>query len=210
MALAELMPKTTKRYCACKGKCIVSAKIVAINSFKSLVIAMFIFGMVAGIGAKPAQAQDQNTQYRIAVVDMSTLMAEYNKRKDKYEELQKEVDKLQVEIDAMSTRIEKAKEEYEANRTGMTDDERFDKRAQIEADFAQYKSELDRRQRLIDTQEERVLVEVVSDIEKAIAQVAESEGYHLILNAAGGPRASVLYHSATIDITPAVLQVLNK
>ena len=171
---------------------------------------MFIFGMVAGIGAKPAQAQDQNTQYRIAVVDMSTLMAEYNKRKDKYEELQKEVDKLQVEIDAMSTRIEKAKEEYEANRTGMTDDERFDKRAQIEADFAQYKSELDRRQRLIDTQEERVLVEVVSDIEKAIAQVAESEGYHLILNAAGGPRASVLYHSATIDITPAVLQVLNK
>lgn len=184
-------------------------KRIAIDSCKIAVIAMFILGMLASAAVKPAQAQDQTTQYRIAVVDMSVLMAEYNKRKDKYEQLQAEVDKLQQEIDAMSKRIEKAKEEYEANRASMTDDERFDKRAQIESDFAQYRSELDRRQRLIDTQEERVLVEVVGDIEKAIAQVAESEGYHLILNAARGPRASVLYHSATIEITPRVLQVLN-
>ena len=168
-----------------------------------------VLGAVGFVGVPAAQAQDQDSQYRIAVVDMSVLMAEYNKRKDKYAELQKEVDNLQEEIDAMSARIEKQKEEYENNRASMTDDERFDKRAQIESDFAQYRSELERRQRLIDTKEERVLVEVVSDIEKAIAQVAESEGYHLIFNAARGPKASVLYHSATIEITSRVLQVLN-
>lgn len=187
-----------------------NAKKIAIDLCKGFVIVVVVSGLTIGLGTQSAQAQDQNTQYRIAVVDMSVLMAEYNKRKDKYEELQKEVDSLQVEIDTMSKRIEQSKEEYEANRATMTDDERFDKRAKIESDFAQYKSELDRRQRLIDNQEERVLVEVVTDIEKAIAQVAESEGYHLILNATRGPRASVLYHSTTIEITPAVLQVLNK
>lgn len=186
-----------------------NGKRIAADFCKSVIIAAFILGVVNVAGIKNAHAQEQNSQYRIAVVDMSVLMAEYNKRKEKYDELQKEVDSLQVEIDAMSARIEKAKEEYETSRSNMTDDERFDKRALIEADFAQYKSELDRKQRLIDTKEERVLVEVVGDIEKAIAKVAESEGYHLILNAAGGPRASVLYHSATIDITPRVLQVLN-
>ncbi|HOH30299.1 MAG TPA: OmpH family outer membrane protein [Candidatus Hydrogenedentes bacterium] len=153
---------------------------------------------------------NEGGQYRIAVVDMSLLMAEYNKRKEKYDELQKEVDRLQVEIDAMSQRIEKAKEEYEANRANMTDDERFDKRAQIESDFGQYRSELERRQRLIDTQEERVLKEVVTDIEKVLTGIAEKEGYHLVLNASKGPRASVLYHSATIDITPRILEELNK
>jgi len=187
----------------------VNGKRIAAVFCKSVVVFAFVFGAMNVARTDFASAQEQTSQYRIAVVDMSTLMAEYNKRKEKYDELQKEVDTLQVEIDAMSKRIEKAKEEYEANRSNMTDDERFDKRAQIEADFAQYRSELDRKQRLIDTKEERVLVEVVGDIEKAIAKVAESEGYHLILNAARGPRASVLYHSATIDITPRVLQMLN-
>jgi outer membrane protein len=161
-------------------------------------------------GAAFAQAASTTTNYKIAVVDMSLLMAEYNKRKEKYDELQKEVDRLQVEIDAMSKRIEAAKDEYEKQRESMTDDERFDKRSQIETDFGQYRGELERRQRLIDTQEERVLKEIVTDIERVIAQVAEAEGYHLILNAAKGPRASVVYHSATIDITPSVLQALNK
>jgi len=32
---------------------------------------------------------NEGGQYRIAVVDMSLLMAEYNKRKEKYDELQK-------------------------------------------------------------------------------------------------------------------------
>lgn len=141
---------------------------------------------------------------------MSLLMSEYNKRKEKYNDLQKEVDRLQQEIDSMSKNIEKAKEDYEAKKDSMSDDERFDKRSQIESDFVQYRSELERRQRLIDTQEERVLKEVVTDIEGVIAKIAEKEGYHLILNAAKGTRASVVYNSPTIDITSRVLQDLNK
>ncbi len=175
-----------------------------------LLTVLIVGGAVMVADMNGAAAQDETTQYRIAVVDMSVLMEEYDKRKEKYDELQREVDRLQQEIDAMSERIERARAEYEANRATMTDDERFDMRAQIESDFSDYRSELERRQRLIDTQEERVLVEIVGDIERGIAQVAESEGYHLIFNATPGPRASVLYHSATIDITPRVLQLLNR
>lgn len=175
-----------------------------------IALALTAAAVLALIPAGAFSQSNEGGQYRIAVVDMSLLMAEYNKRKEKYDKLQEEVDRLQVEIDSMSQRIEKAKEEYEANRVNMTDDERFDQRAKIEADFAQYRSELERRQRLIDTEEERVLKEVVDDIERVITATAEKEGYHLILNASKGPRASILYHSATIDITPRILQDLNK
>ena len=76
--------------------------------------------------------------------------------------------------------------------------------------MADYKSELEKRQHTIDTNEETVLKEVVEDITKVITQVAEKEGYHLVLNSSGGPRGSVIYSSATIDITPTVLGLLNK
>ncbi len=179
-------------------------------SVSFVVLSLIVTAMIVAFPGNARAEAAGDSQYRIAVVDMSLLMSEYNKRKEKYDELQKEVDRLQVEIDAMSAKIEKAKEEYESSRANMTDDERFDKRSQIESDFAQYRSELEKRQRLIDTQEERVLKEVVTDIERVITEIAEKEGYHLILNAAKGPRASVLYHSATIDITPRILQDLNK
>ncbi len=158
----------------------------------------------------PAPAASGGSGYRIAVVDMGVLMQKYSKREQRYAELQKEVDKLQGEIDVKQKGIEAARADYEKNRDKLTEDQRSATRLQIENDIATYKSELEKRQRLIDSNEEKVLKEVVDDIQKTIAQVAEKEGYHLVLNSGGGPRASVLYSSATIDITPTVLGLLNK
>jgi Skp family chaperone for outer membrane proteins len=156
----------------------------------------------------PASTQ-ASTNYKIGVVDMQTILAEYNKRKAKYAELQKEVEALQKDIDDMSTRIETAKKSYEDGQGKMSDDDRFDLKTKIESDYATYRAELEKRQKLIDSKEERVLKEVLTDVEDAINKVAASENYHLILNAKSGPRGSVLYHSPTIDITSKVLAQLN-
>lgn len=165
----------------------------------------------SGDSAKPASAAPASggAGYKIAVVDMSTLMTDYTKRKEKYDALEKEVDKLQVEINAMQDKIEAAKKDFDANKDTMTDEERSKKKSAIESDIINYRSELEKRQRMIDGNEELVLKEVVADIQKAIAGVSEKEGYHLVLNSSGGPRASVVYHSATIDITSKVLGILN-
>jgi len=156
-----------------------------------------------------APAKDASVSYKIGVVDMQTVMAEYNKRKDKYAELQKEVDALQKDIDKMSSDIEAAKKSYESGRDKMNDDEKFDLEDKIKNDYASYRAELDKRQKLIDSKEERVLKEVLSDIDDVITKIATAENYHLILNAKSGPRGSVLYSSPTIDITSKVLSQLN-
>jgi len=155
-------------------------------------------------GDKPAPSQ-----YKIGVVDLQQLLADYDKRKDKYDELQKEVDELQKDIDAMSGRITKAKQEYEEKRDTISEEERLEMKNKIEDDYAQYRIELDKRQRLIDNKEESVLKEVFKDIQAAISRVATAENYHLVLNAKGGPRGSVLYHAPAIDITSKVLTTLN-
>jgi outer membrane protein len=155
-----------------------------------------------------AAQEKENSGYQIRVVDMQVILAEYDKRKEKYADLQQEVEALQKDIDAMSDRIEANKKKYDEG-AGLTEEERSDLETQIKSDYAEYQSELKKRQLKIDSMEERVLKEVVKDIESAITRIAEKEGYHLILNARNGARSSVLYHSQTIDITSKVLLDLN-
>ena len=157
-------------------------------------------------------AQAQNTAsggYKIAVVDIQKLLSDSKKREEKYNALQNEVDKMQTDIDVMSKKIEKDKADFEANKDKMTDDERSTKVNDIKNQITTYQAEMQKRQRTIDGKEETVLKEVLADIQAAIAKISEKEGYHLVLNIAGGPRGGVVYHSPTLDITSQVLQTIN-
>lgn len=168
---------------------------------------LLILGVLPGLAH--GQAETSGAQYRIGVVDMQYLLAEYNKRKQKYEDLQKEVDSLQEEIDKMSAKIEADTKVFRDSQATMSDTERFNLKTQIETAAATYRGELERRQRIIDNMEEQVLIEVMKDVQATIDQVAQAGNYHLILNARGGPRGTVLYFSPTIDITSQVLTQLN-
>ena len=172
-------------------------------------------GLIFAAGDASAQNKDaagasQGGGYKIAVVDVARLMAESKKRKQKYEELQKEVDRLQQELDALQKKIDAAKKTYDEKKGTMTDEERINMRTQIENDLVNYQVETKKRQNLIDNQEELVLKEVASDIQVAVARISEQEGYHLVLNASGGLRAPVVYHSPTVDITSKVLAIINQ
>ena len=156
-----------------------------------------------------ASAQDSGTQYKIAVADLKVLLRDYSKRERLYAELQKEVDKRQVELDALSKKIEDAKAKFEESSASMSEEDRFNRKNEIESEFLSYQNKLKTHQNYIDNQEEKVLKEVVQDIQAAIEKIGEQENYHLILNSAKGPQGSVLYNSPTIDITSKVLAVLD-
>ena len=163
----------------------------------------------AATPATPAVAPAANgVSYKIAVVDMPKIIKDYKKREAKYSDLQKEVDRLQGEIEAMGKAIEAKKKKYETDGPGMKEDDRFALKQEIEKDFANYKSELEGRQRKIDGMEEEVLKGVLGEIKATIQEIATSEGYHLVLNS-NGAQGAVVYASDTIDITPKVLGKLN-
>lgn len=173
-------------------------------------LAIAMSGIFAvGMGGTAA-AQDA-AGYKIGVVDLQEVLANYNKRKAKYDELQREVDARQVKIDALSKEIEADKGRYETMRKGdaANADSLRELETQIQKKFAQYKADMEILQREIDQMEEKVLREVVGDVDAALENIGKSENYHLILNARKGPSGSVVYHSTTIDITGKVLAALN-
>ncbi|MBI2435495.1 MAG: OmpH family outer membrane protein [Candidatus Hydrogenedentes bacterium] len=162
----------------------------------------------AAASAAPA-APASSGGYKIGVVDIQTLIADYPKRKQLYDNLEEEKKKLQAPIDAMSKRIEEAKKAYEDSKSNLSDEERQSTESKIQDDFDAYKLELSKSQRTLDDKEENVLKEVVGDIDKAIAQVAQSGNYHLILNSRGDSRGTVVFAVPGIDITPQVRAILK-
>ncbi len=179
-----------------------------IKTTKTLLVATLLFTATAGLFHTPVSTADEN--YKIAVVDMQTVLASYEKRKAKYDDLQKQVDSLQSGIDKMSKDIEAARKDYEERRATLTDEERVKLETKITNDYANYQNELQKNQRQIDGMEELVLNEVLKDIQEAIEKIATDNSYHLVLNKGKGPRGAVLYASNSIDITPRILEQLNK
>lgn len=179
-----------------------------IRTTKTLLAAALFCALATSLLTPTAEAQDSS--YKIAVVDMQTVLAKYEKRKSKYDDLQKQVDSLQSGIDTMSKSIEAAKADYDKKKDSLSEAELFKLETKIKNDYADYQNKLQQSQREIDGMEELVLREVLKDIQAAIEQIATSGNYHLVLNNSKGPRGAVLFASASIDITPQILTELNK
>ncbi|HOK08307.1 MAG TPA: OmpH family outer membrane protein [Candidatus Hydrogenedens sp.] len=178
--------------------------------FISLTICILLLLPVGMIFAQePVKTQSSEASYRIAVVDVELVMREYNKRKQKYEELQKEVDSQQKELDNLMSRIEEDRKKLESGKSTMSDEEKLDLKMKIEQEAATYRAELEKRQKTIDSKEERIIRECLDDIQNAINVIATSDNYHLVFNAGKSLKSSLLFHSPTMDITSKVLTYLN-
>ena len=161
--------------------------------------------------AFPAAAQDAAGGYKIGVVDMQKVMADYDKREAKYAELEAKVKELQAPIDALSDKITKMKDDYEAkakqegaDRVALAQEE-----GRIRSEHATYEAKLRESQIQIDELERAVLSSVLEDIRGALKAIGEQENYHLILNGGERSGSAVVYHSTTIDLTAKVLAKLN-
>jgi len=176
---------------------------------KAFTVASLCCALFAALACTPVSAQEDGG-YKIGVVDMQAVLAGYDKRKSKYEELQTQVDALQSGIDAMSKKIQAAKDDYDKKKKDLTPEQILELESKINADYSDYQNELKKSQQKIDSMEALVLREVVKDITTAIEEIAKNGKYHLVLNKESGPRGAVLYSSATIEITSKVLEHLNK
>lgn len=181
------------------------------HALKNFVIASVCCALFAAVGSTHAFAEDATAGYKIGVVDMQTVLAKYNKRKTKYDDLQKQVDALQSGIDAKSKAIEAAKADYEKKKKdGLASDALSALELKIRSDYVDYQAELTRSQQQIDSMEEQVLKEVLKDVQETVEKIATDGKYFLILNHRNGPNSAVLYAATSIDITPQVLEQLNK
>ncbi len=188
--------------------------IVTARSFRTTAIAFMLATLLlTAAGAPRAQeSESQAASYKIGVVDFRFIMKEYEKRKDEYNKLQEEVEKLQSDIDNLFDKIKALREEYDANVATWSSEKREEVESEIEVLQDDYRSELAKRQRIIDRKERDVVEALIKEVREVVAEIGEQENFHLILeaNSPNPPRGGVIYYSGTIDITSRVLQHLNE
>jgi outer membrane protein len=175
--------------------------------------------LLAVTAALLAVALSASAQSKFASVDMKKIFNNYYKTKMAQAAMDKERSDLTKEIKDMSDALIKARADYkqtldQANDQGISADER-DKRKAAAADKAKdvnsKQSAIEQYSRQAEAQlsdkSQRMISNLVGEIQKAVADKAKSGGYTMVVNSAN--TESFVYVSADSDLSAAVLSQLN-
>ena len=160
-----------------------------------------------------------SAQTKTATVDMKKLFNGYYKTKLAQASLESRKTELRKEIKDMADGLDKAQADYkdllaQASDPAISADER-DKRKQATADKAKEinnsKAAIDQFQRQAEAQladqSQRMSANLISEIQKAVADKAKAGGYSMVFNS--GSIEVVVFANGDNDITDSVLAQLN-
>lgn len=173
------------------------------RSIVSLALAAAL--LVAAGGA--AQAQQIT---RIAVIDLQKVIMAYSKDSQAFKDFELRKAQIQAEIDRMADEVKKLQaQKLDADKAGDKQ-----KSLKIESDIYQktqyLKDYVRAKQAELDAQAQSLSSssEFVQLVYRQIQQIAEAEGYSLVLNlkSADSVMSAVLWYSSMIDITEEVIQ----
>lgn len=170
-------------------------------------------GLLAlALAAGPATVSGQQIT-RIAVVDLSKVIAAYSKDSQAVKDFEKRKSQVQTDIDSMSAEIMRLmSQKADADKAGdkassLRLRDEIDKRTKSLTDFVSAKQvELDDQAKKLATTDL-----FTQGLYKQIQNVAETEGYSLVINLKSSDSVmnSVLWYSPMIDITADVIQALT-
>ena len=160
-----------------------------------------------------------SAQTKLATVDMKKIFNNYWKTKQATAALENRKAELRKEIKDMTDGLEKAQKDYQqlldqSNDQAISADERQKRKDAAAAkikDMTSSKVALEQFQRQAEAQladqSTRMSGNLVTDIQKAVADKAKGAGYTVVLNAATAE--VVVYGDSSVDISDAVLTQLN-
>ena len=162
-------------------------------------------GVTLGMLALCAMAQAQEKTPRIGVVDVDQVMNRSESFRATVQDAQKQIQPRQDELDKMAADLQKARQALRTRQSVMSKDEVEKENARIDQMSAKAEDmnyainkDITRIQReLMDPQVKKLM--------ETIRALATSEGYDLILRS-----EDILYFNDTVDITPRVIQTLDK
>jgi len=145
--------------------------------------------------AGPAFALD-----KLAYVDLSRSFGEYNKTKDYDKVLGAKENVYTTERDKKVEEIKQFKEKYDL----LSDKEKVAKKSDMEAKLKALQDFDRQKQTDLRKEQDEKMKEILKDIEDAVKQVAEKEGYTMVFN-----DRVLVYQTKTLDISDKVLSILN-
>lgn len=151
---------------------------------------------------QPAQAEEG---LKIAVVDMQFVMQQSTAGKSVRDKLDKQREKYMKQIKAKEDELLSMEEELKRQR-GVAKPEEFDKkRAEFEKQISAAQAEANKLKASLERAYNDAMTKLRGETAKIIADVAKAQGVSVVLS-----RQSVVLAEKSLDITPQVVESLNK
>ena len=140
---------------------------------------------------------------KIAIVDTTKVVKEYEKAKAAQERLEKELADKRDELKEASDNLEKMKTELDTQK-GIVSEKKYDKlQEKFSAKQDVFREKYQETQALLMKKQRALLEDIVKDVKEIVADIAKKEKFDLVLE-----KEMVLYHDGK-DITYKVLDKLN-
>jgi Skp family chaperone for outer membrane proteins len=175
-------------------------------------LALLSTAVLAGAASvAPAYAQDSAKdvdamlQKRFALVDMQELFRASKAGKSIQEQLAAQQKIYQKKVDQASTTLKQAEEQLNRQRTVLAPDAYAQKRQEFERQVATAQRDLQTQKRDLDYAFGKAMERLQSRVGTIIGGIAEREGLLMVF-----PRAQVVLAQKSLDITPRILEQLDK
>ena len=144
-------------------------------------------------------------ELKLGFVDLQTILIKSNKGIEARETLSKIENAQNTLINEQINQIKKLEETLIKQESVLSPEVIKEKKAELNKKIYEYQTKGKQFKEELQKKESILINDIILNIEKILANIAQEEGYTAILNKAG-----VLYMPANLDLTEAVVAALNK
>ncbi|MFA5145543.1 MAG: OmpH family outer membrane protein [Candidatus Omnitrophota bacterium] len=138
---------------------------------------------------------------KFAYVDLSQIFSEYSKTKDYDKALSDKEKVYTTERDKKISDIKQYQDKYNL----LSDKEKEAKKGELETKMKSFQEYDRQKQTDLRKEQDEKMKEILKDIEDAVKEYSEKEGYSLVFN-----DRVLVYENKSFDITDKIVVILNK
>lgn len=165
---------------------------------------------ILGLAALLALATTAFADIKIAHVDSKMLFEKYAETTKAQRDYDRQVQKWEQEAQAKQKELLDMKERLEKQSLMLSDEKKKELEAQFakkKADYEQFVQQIYGKDGALYQKNQEITDPIVQKIKKTIQDVANQEGYDMVLDRAAG---AVVFWKKDNDLTQRVLEILNK
>ncbi|MGC8928360.1 MAG: OmpH family outer membrane protein [Myxococcota bacterium] len=147
------------------------------------------------------------TKIKIGYVDMQRVLNEVEDGAKAKEKLKREFNEKQAQLDKKQEELKKKKEDYDKQSLVLKEDARRQKQQELQQDFIELQQLYAKLQKELSENELGLTKEIFDKAQVIIAEIAQRDGFTLILDKAEG---RILYALPSMDITNEVIRKYNE
>ncbi|QJA06460.1 OmpH family outer membrane protein [Thermosulfurimonas marina] len=161
---------------------------------------LLVLGLLLGTSVKAAEL-------KIAVIDLQKVVRSSKAGQEAMQKLQARLEKWKAKLEAKQKEIKAFQEEMQKKAPLLSEEARAEKQREYQKMLREFRAMQEDAQFEMKEEEKKALQPIFKDLEKVLKELAQKEGYDLILEK---NMPGVYWASPKIDISEHVIQLYNQ